>query len=201
MSPLSLFSTAPTTLDIRVVLFHAVLKALAAQLVRFDGEEAGDDGDFALAADGLRHGFAGRLALHVQVSADEEQALVLGGGLAVEGRHRDAGINCLVDERRHARIAGDGGDGVVLLGHGRFDGRRRTRPRCAGRRGRSSQRSRCRLQLFAAFMRAFLDRDPERVVLQTQDGDLHRLAGLLVYRLDCAFIVRSASAVEGWSRG
>ena len=58
--------------DVRVVLLDAILEALAAQLVRFDGEEPGDDGHLALAAGRVAHGLAGRLALQVQVGADEE---------------------------------------------------------------------------------------------------------------------------------
>ena len=70
--------------------------------MRFNGEEAGDDGDLALAADRLGHGLARGLALLVQVSADEEQPPVLGGGLRVEGRDRDALIDCFIDERCNA---------------------------------------------------------------------------------------------------
>ena len=39
----------------------------------------------------------------------------------VEGGDRDAGVDSVVDERGHAGVAGDGGNGIVFLGHGGFD--------------------------------------------------------------------------------
>ena len=167
-------------------------KPCAAQLVRFDGEEAGDDGDLALAADRVAHGLAGRLALQVQVGADEEQALVGFGGLGVEGGDRDAGVHGLVDEGHHAGVTGDGGDGIVLLDDGRLDGLAEDLAGVLVAGHDPVDGHAVGLQFFGGLERAFLDRDPERVVLQTQHGDLHRLGRLLVHRLDRGFVGRRA---------
>ena len=89
--------------------------------MRFDSEEASDDADLTLAANGFGHGFAGGFALLVQVSTDEEQAAILSCCFAVEGCHWDAFGNRFVDERGYTRVASDGSDGVVFLGDGSFD--------------------------------------------------------------------------------
>ena len=122
----------------------------------------------------------------------KKQALVGLGGLGVEGGDRDAGVHGLVDEGHHAGVTGDGGDGIVLLDDGRLDGRAKDLAGVLVAGHDPVDGHAVGLQFFGGLQRAFLDRDPERVVLQTQHGDLHRLGRFLIHRLDRRLVGRGA---------
>ncbi len=184
-------------LDAGEVFLQRVFKALAAQFVRFDREETGDDGDFAFAFQGFAHGFAGGFALFVQVSADEEHTAVFGGGFRVEGCHGDAGFDSLIHEGGHASIAGDGCNGVIFLRDCGFDGLTEDFGGVLVTRHNPFHGYIVGGQFFGGLQCAFFDRDPERVVLETQHRDLHRFVRFLVHRFYRGFVSRLACAVEG----
>ena len=187
-------------LDVRVVLFQVVDEASAAQFVSFHGEEAGDDGHLAGAVDRFSHGLASRLALLVKVGTHEEQALVLSGRLGVEGGYRNARFHCLVDEGSHTTVTRDGGDGVVFLSYGRLDGLAEDLRSVLVARHDPVDRHAIRRQLFGCLLSAFLDWDPEGVVLQAQHRDLHWPSRLLVNGCNRTLIRWGAGTVKGWRR-
>jgi hypothetical protein len=84
-------------LDVGIFGLNGVDKPLAAQLMRFDSEEAGDDADLTGAADGLGHGMGSSFTLEIEVRAHEEESGILSIGLGVEGGDRDARIVGRID--------------------------------------------------------------------------------------------------------